>query len=79
MNNINRDPLKDQLNEFDCYRSYSVTDYGQSYFKVNKNMVPFHVPVFCFQFFAEPFSSIHQPTDQEPKNWSDFEGFSKWP
>ena len=79
MNNINRDPLNDQLNEFDCYRSYSVTDYGQNYFKVTKKYGAFPCSSILFSIISEPFSSIHQPTDQEPKNCSDFEGFSKWP
>ena len=63
MNNINRDPLNDQLNEFDCYRSYSVTDYDHSYFKVTKNMVPFQVTVFCLQLFRTFFyyTPTHRP------------------
>ena len=67
MNNINRDPLNDQLNEFDCYRSYSVTDYGQNYFKVTKNMVPFPVPVFCFQLFPNLFLLYTNPPIKSQK------------
>lgn len=68
-------PVNEQLNEFDCYRSYRATDYGQSYFKVTKNIVPFLVPVFCFQLFPNLFLLYTNPPNQEPKNCSEFEGF----
>ena len=59
-------PVNEQLNEFDYYRSYRATDYGQNYFKGTKKLVPFHVPVFCFQLFPNLFLLYtNQPTKSQ--------------
>ena len=45
-------PVNDQLNEFGCYRSYSVTDYSHSYLEVTKTDCAFPCSSILFSIIS---------------------------